>query len=132
MRKTLIALAALFAATTAQAADLAPGLSLDTELKAFRSIDAERNQITIEPELRWVPTVDGPLSLTVSSLISAYDSNAADEFTILDTLEDGSRPNIDFGAYYAASPNATIYGETSWDIDAEDRGEVEVGVSFKF
>jgi len=73
MRKTLIAMAALFmAASTAQAADLAPGLSLDTEVKAFRTVDAERNQITIEPELRWVPTVDGPLSLTVSSLVSAY------------------------------------------------------------
>jgi len=133
MRKTLIAMAALFmAASTAQAADLAPGLSLDTEVKAFRTVDAERNQITIEPELRWVPTVDGPLSLTVSSLVSAYDSSAADSVTLLDTLEEGSRPNIDFGAYYQINANATVYGETSWDIDAEDRTDIEVGVSFKF
>ena len=133
MRKTLIAMAALFmAASTAQAADLAPGLSLDTEVKAFRTVDAERNQITIEPELRWVPTVDGPLSLTVSSLVSAYDSNAADSITLFNTLDEGSRPNIDFGAYYQINANATVYGETSWDIDAEDRTDIEVGVSFKF
>lgn len=132
MRKTLIALAALFAATTAQAADLAPGLSLDTEVKAFRSIDAERNQVTVEPELRWEPSVDGPFAITVGSLISFYDSNAADSLTILDTLEEGNRPNIDLGAYYTLSNGATFYGETAFDIDAEDRTEVEVGVSFKF
>lgn len=132
MRKLLSAVAILFAATTAQAADLAPGLSLDTELKAFRSIDAERNQITIEPEVRWEPVIDGPLALTVGSVLSVYDSNAADSLTILDTLEDGSRPNIDLGAYYTLGNGATLYGETAYDIDAEDRTEVEIGLSFKF
>ena len=132
MRKLLSAVAILFAATTAQAADLAPGLSLDTELKAFRSIDAERNQITIEPEVRWEPVIDGPFALTVGSLLSVYDSNATDSLTILDTLEDGSRPNIDLGAYYTLGDGAILYGETAYDIDAEDRTEVEVGLSFKF
>ena len=132
MRKTLIALATLFAATTAQAADLAPGLSLDTEIKAFRTMDAERNQITIEPEVRWEPTVDGALSLTVGTLVSAYDSDATDSVTLFDTLDEGSRPNIDLGVYYTLNNGAELYGETAWDIDAEDRTDVEVGVSFKF
>lgn len=132
MRKTLIALATLFAATTAQAADLAPGLSINTELKAFRTMDAERNQITIEPEIKWEPSVDGPLSFTLGSNISVYDSTATDEFTVLDTFKDGSQPNIDLGVYYAVGNGATLYGETAYDLDAEDRTDIEVGVSFKF
>jgi len=132
MRKLLALVALVMATTTAQAADLAPGLSLDTEVKAFRTVDAERNQITIEPELSWEPVVDGALSVTVSSLISAYDSTATDSFTLADTFDEGSRPNIDLGVYYQLNANATVYGETAWDIDAKDRTDVEVGVSFKF
>lgn len=135
MRNILIAVAALFAATTAQAADLpVPGLSLDTEIKAFHKVDAESNHITIEPELRWEPAVDGPLSLTVGTTITAYDSTSTgdSDFVLFDVLEDGSRPDIDLGAYYAVNANATIYGETAWDVDNSDRKEIEVGVSFKF
>lgn len=134
MRKTLIAMATLFAATTAQAADLpVPGLSLNTEVKAFHKVDAETNHITIEPELRFTP-VDGPLSLYSSSLITAYETDHAsgDNFAIINIFDDGQHPDLTVGAEYSLSESSYIYGETKWDFNAEDRGEIEVGVSFNF
>ena len=134
MKKTLVAIAATaILSTSAMAADLAPGLSLDTEVKAFHKVDAETNHITIEPELKWTPTVDGPLSLTVGSVITAYDSSTAgDDFVLFDILDDGSHPDIDLGAYYAVNASTTFYGETKWDLNNSDRKEIEVGVSVKF
>ena len=77
MRKTL-ALCALLATTvtTAQAADLAPGVTLDTEIKAWHKVDAETNHITINPEVNWTPN-SGPLTLSVGTVITAYDSSLA-------------------------------------------------------
>jgi len=133
MRKTL-ALCALLATTvtTAQAADLAPGVTLDTEIKAWHKVDAETNHITINPEVNWTPN-SGPLTLSVGTVITAYDSSlAGDSFILFDTLDDGSRPNIDFGADYAISGNTTAFAETSWDIDNSDRTELSVGVKITF
>ena len=132
MRTTLIALAALFAATTAHAVDLAPGVSLDTEIKAWHAVDAETNHITINPEVEWTPNA-GALSLSVGTVITAYDSSlTGDAFILFDTLDDGSRPNIDLGADYDLGNGAELFAETSWDVDNSDRTEMKVGVSFNF
>jgi len=133
MRKVFMTVAALMVAGTAQAADLpVPGLSLDTEVKAFHKVDAETSHITIEPELRYTHA-DGPLSVYGSTLITAYDGAAADDnFVLFDVLDDGSRPDITLGAEYTLGAGAMVYGETTWDVDASDRGEIEVGVSFNF
>jgi hypothetical protein len=133
MRKTLIALATLFAATTAHAVDLAPGLSLDTEVKAWHEVDAEKNYLTINPEVEWTPTVDGALSLSVGTVITAYETaTTGDSFILFDALDEGSRPNIDFGAEYDLGNGAELFGETSWDVDNSERTEMKVGVSFTF
>jgi len=132
MKKTLAVCALLATTATVQAADLAPGVTLDTEIKAWHKVDAETNHITINPEVEWTPNA-GPLTLSVGTVITAYDSSlTGDSFILFDTLEDGSRPNIDFGADYALSDNMTAFGETSWDIDNSDRTEMSIGVKITF
>jgi len=134
MRTFVLAMVAAMAATSATAMDLpVPGLALNTEVKAFHKVDAETNHITLEPELRFTPA-DGPLSLYGSSLITAYETDHAsgDDFAIQNVFEDGYKPTLDLGAEYTINANTMVYGETSWDFNAEDRGEIEVGLSFNF
>jgi len=134
--KKLIATASLMAAlaTSAAAMDLpVPGMSLDTEIKAWHKVDAETNHLTINPEVNWQPAPDGALTLSVGTVITAYDSSlTGDAFVLFDTLDEGSRPNIDLGAEYDLGNGAELFAETSWDVDAEERTEIEVGVSFSF
>jgi hypothetical protein len=121
--------------TSAVAGDLPalPGVFLNTEVKAFRKFDAETNHLTVEPELAY-EFASLPLSLTVSSLLTVYETNHAsgDDFAIGNILENGHKPTLDFGFEYEVIPNGQLYGETSWDFNTEDRGEVEVGLSFNF
>ena len=131
MRKTLIALATLFAATSAHAVDLAPNVSLDTEVKAWHEVDAEKNYLTINPEVEWTPNA-GALSLSVGTVITAYETQTGDNFVLFDALDDGSRPNIDLEAEYDLGNGAELFGETSWDVDNSERTEMKVGVSFTF
>jgi hypothetical protein len=134
MRTFVLAMVAAMATTSASAMDLpVPGLALNTEVKAFRLVDAETNNITVEPELRFTPA-DGPLSVYGSSLITAYETGHAsgDDFAIMNIWEDGHKPTLDFGAEYSINESAMVYGETSWDFNTEDRGEIEVGISFNF
>ena len=134
MRNLLIAVAVLFTATSANATDLPiPGLALNTELKAFHKVDAETNHITIEPELRFTPA-DGPLSLWGEMPITVYETDHAsgDDFAVQNILDDGQHPTLELGFDYAVNANTTFYGETSYNFNTEDRGEVEVGVSFNF
>lgn len=131
--KNIIAAASLMVlATTAGAVDLAPGVSLDTEVKAWHAVDAETNHLTINPELNWTPN-SGPLTLSVGTVITAYDTSlTGDAFILFDTLDDGSRPNIDLGADYDLGNGAELFAETSWDVDASDRTEMKLGVTFNF
>lgn len=135
--KKLIATASLMAALAgpAMALDLpVPGMSLDTEIKAWHKVDAETNHVTINPEVNWQPAPDGALTLSIGTVITAYETDATtdSDFVLFDVLEEGSRPNIDLGATYGLANGAELFAETSWDVDAEERTEIEVGVSFSF
>ena len=131
MKKIIAAASFMALATSAHAVDLAPGVSLDTEVKAWHEVDAEKNYLTINPEVEWTPNA-GALTLSVGTVITAYETQTGDNFVLFDALDDGSRPNIDFGAEYDLGNGAELFGETSWDVDAEDRTELKVGVSFTF
>ena len=133
MRTHVLATVAVLATTSAQAMDLpVAGMTLDTEVKAWHEVDAEKNYVTINPEVEWTPTVDGALTLSVGTVITAYETQTGDNFVLFDALDEGSRPNIDFGAEYDLGNGAELFGETSWDVDTEERTEVKVGVSFTF
>ena len=132
MRTFVLAMvAAMATATTASAMELGNGLSLNTEAKAFRMVDAETNHVTVEPELRYTA---GAVSLFTSSVVTVYETDHAsgDDIAIMNIWEDGYKPTLDFGAEYSINPNTVVYGESSWDFNAEDRGDIEVGISFNF
>jgi len=132
MRTFVLAMVAAMAATTATAMDLpVAGLELNTEAKAFRLMDAETNNVTVEPELRFTT---GAVSLYTSSLVTVYETGHAsgDDFAVMNIWEDGYKPTLDFGAEYSINANTVVYGESSWDFNTEDRSEIEVGVSFNF
>ena len=135
MRKTLIALATLFAANIVYAADLpVSGLTLNTEMKAFHKVDAETNHITIEPEIRFTPA-EGPLSLWAETPITIYETNhsSGDNFAVVNLLDDGNYPVLELGLDYALNEGSKAYAETTYDFNGDnDRGEIEVGVSFTF
>jgi len=134
MRTIVLAMVAAMAATSATAMDLpVPGLSLNTELKAFHKVDAETNHITIEPELRMTPA-DGPLSIWAESPLTIYETDHAsgDDFAIQNVWEDGYKPVLELGVDYTINANTMAYAETSYSFNTEDRAEIEVGVSFNF
>ena len=133
MKKIIAAASFMALATSAHAVDLAPGVSLDTEVKAWHEVDAETNHLTINPEVNWNPAPDGALTLSVGTVITAYETRTAgDNFILFDALDEGSRPNIDLGAEYDLGNGGELFATTSWDVDAEDRTELKVGVSFNF
>ena len=132
MRTFVLAMVAAMAATTATAMDLpVPGLELNTEVKAFRQIDAETNNVTVEPELRYTA---GAVSVYTSSLVTVYETDHAsgDDLAVMNIWEDGYKPTLEFGAEYNINASTMLYGESTWDFNAEDRGEIEVGISFNF
>jgi hypothetical protein len=132
MRILATVFAAAMVATSASAMDLpVAGLELNTEVKAFRLVDAETNNVTVEPELRYTT---GALSVYGSSLVTVYETDHAsgDDFAIMNITDDGYKPTLDLGVEYSINQNTMVYGESSWDFNAEDRGEVEVGLSFNF
>ena len=131
MRTFVLALVAAMAATTASAMDLGNGLELNTEVKAFRLMDAETNNVTVEPELRYTT---GAVSLYTSSLVTVYETDHAsgDDFALQNITEDGHKPVLELGVEYSINDKTMLYSESTWDFNAEDRGDVEVGVSFNF
>lgn len=128
---TLFALA--LTSTAASAGDLVSGFSVSTEVKSFRLIDAETNNLTVDPELEYQFSFL-PVSLTVGSLITVYETNHAsgDDFAVMNIWEDGHKPTLDLAVEYQFIENGQLYGETSWDFNAEDRGDIEIGVAFTF
>lgn len=136
MKVPFIVTALVALSTSVSAADLpVPGLELNTEVKAFRTIDAEKNNVTVEPELRYSPDfLLGGLSFTTSSLLTVYETDHAsgDDIAIQNIWEDGHKPTIDFGVEYQFMQNATAYAESGWDFNTEGRTDIEVGVSFNF
>ncbi len=135
--KKIIATTSLMAAlaTSAGAVDLAlPGLSLDTEVKAWHMVDAETNHITINPEMNWQPAPDGALTLSLGTVITAYETDHAsgDDFAIINMLDEGQRPDLDLEATYMLGNGGELFANTKWDIDNSERKEINVGVSFNF
>ena len=127
--KKLLATTALISAiaTSATAMDW----SWENEITAEYMVDIEKTSIVYEPEM----TIDviADWAVDIGTTIPVYDSTADDSLVVFDTLEDGSRPNINLEVNYAGiRDNIELYGKTHWDIDKAERGEITVGMSFKF
>ena len=122
--KAIIAAAALaVVGTQAAAIDLGAGLSLTTTATAEYNIDAENMTATLEPVIGYAAPAE--VMLSVGTELSIYDGDFVD--ATFETL-----PTLDFRAEKTFMPNASVYGEVSYDLEAEERTDAIVGVSFSF
>ena len=131
MRTIVLAMVAAMAATSATAMDLPiPGLALNTDVVVEHKVDAETTQLDIQPELEYTPGAVAGLSLTAGMNIDVWDNT--NKFTA-DTEFDVA-PTIDFGATFvpAAMDNLELELGTSYDFDAEERGEITATATFSF
>jgi len=122
--KAIIAAAALaVVGTQAAAIDLGAGLSLTTTATAEYNIDAENLTATIEPVIGYAAPAE--VMLSVGTELSIYDGDFVD--ATFETL-----PTLDFRAEKTFIANGSVYGEVSYDLEAEARTDAIVGVSFSF
>lgn len=120
--------ATLFAGAAVAETQLGNGVSLETEVKAERKVDADTSIITINPELTFdVATVDG-LEFTAGTKLAVWDNT--NDFTMDDEFD--HLPVIDFGVEYALRDDLTIEAVTTYDLEAEERGEITITASFAF
>ena len=120
--KFVIAAVAALTATSASAADLGMGLTAGGEAIAEYNVDAETMIVTLEPEIGYTIGAIG-VDLTASSLISIYE----DDFVLGDTL-----PTIDFEASKDLYSGLEVYAGVGMDLEAEERTDITVGLSFNF
>ena len=130
MKFAAIAAATLLTATSVSANEIgATGISWGVESEAAYTInDAAGNAVEdfgvkITPEIGY--TMFG-IGLTADMDLPVYNN---EEFK-LDTAFDN--PKINLGASYEMFGGLELFGETTWDIDAEDTVSTKVGATFKF
>lgn len=118
--------ATLFAGAAAAETQLAPNLSLETEVKAERKVDADSTILTVNPELTYgaAPALD----FTLGTVLSVWDNT--NEVTLDDEFD--HLPVLSFGATYDFTESLSFEALTSYDLEAEERGEITVSASFKF
>ena len=120
--------ATLIAGASAAETQLGSGFSLETEVKAERKVDADTSIITINPELTYiVAAVDG-LELTTGTTLSVWDNT--NDFTMDDEFD--HLPVLEFGGSYIVRDDFTIEAVTSYDLEAEERGEITLTATFAF
>jgi len=119
-----IAIAAVIAAGTATSASAfelgATGLSLNTEVVGEYNVDAENMLMTVEPTLGYT---FASIDFTAGALMPIYN----DEIVVGDEL-----PTLDFRAGKVIATGLEVYGEVGYDLEAEERTDVVLGVSFNF
>lgn len=126
MRTIVLATVVAMAATSATAMDLGTtGLTLNTDVVAEHKFDAEATTMTINPELGYNL---GSAEFTMGTLLSVWDDT--NSFTLDDEFD--HMPKIDFGVIYPVSGNTEFELGTSYDLEAEERGEISAKFTFSF
>lgn len=124
MKLAILATAATIAGTAASA-ELANvgGFSFGGEVTAEHAVDAEQTMVVVEPKVEYDFVGWG---LEASAELAIYDNS----FVVDDTF--GELPTIKFRAEREVMDNLTIYGETTYDLEATERGEIVLGTTFAF
>jgi len=123
--KFVVAAAALaLTASPLVAADLGTtGISLGGEAVAEYNIDAENLSLVVTPEVSYDFT--GYFVASAATDLTIYDGEFTEAtFEVL--------PVIDFRVEREVMANVTAYGEMSYDLEAQERGDATVGMSFNF
>ena len=118
---TTAAVAATFLTTAAYAVDLGNGLTVGGELDAHWAVDAEAFTMTLTPEMGYNAWGN---DFTVSTDLDVYKNEDVVIGDAFDSLV------VDFKVTRPWMSNIKLYGETSWDFDAEERGEISIGATF--
>lgn len=122
--KFVIAAVAALTASSASAAELGLfGLTAGGETVAEYNVDQESMLLTIEPNVGY--TIQPfEIDLTASALMTVYE----DDFVLGDTM-----PVIDLEARKALlMEGLEVYGNVGYDLEAEERTDLKVGMSFNF
>ena len=126
MRNVFIAAAAVAAITTsAQAEGLLSPLSFGGEVESQYNVDTEVFDVTLTPEVAYGM---GAAEFTLSTDLTVYNSGT--EFNVTDHID--TLPTLELGATYQVRENLEAYGEMDYDLDAEARGDLKVGLVFAF
>lgn len=123
MKVITTAAAAVLLTTAVSAADLGNGISIGGEMDANWGVDAEALTMTLTPEMGYVFWGN---DFTLSSDLDVYSS---EEFQLGNAFDELV---LDFKVTRDVISNVELYGKTSWDLDAAERGEISVGATFSF
>lgn len=128
MKKVLLAGAAMITlAGTANAVDLGWGLSLNNKVESTYNITDEHTDVT------WTPSVGYTMySVSLSAGMDVPVYNTTDEFALLDTWEEGSRPDLDLAASYELGAGLVGKVEADFDLNETEIDDLTVGVTFSF
>ena len=123
---TLVAFSTGFAHTV-NAAEIAPNLNVNTDVKATYLVDAETTVAIVNPELSYTG-VSG-LELTAGTTLNLWEnvgttSDITDEWNHL--------PVLAFGATYTLAPNLDIEANMNYDLEATKRGDISLAATFSF
>ena len=130
MKFAAITAAALLTATSISANEIgATGITWGVQSEAAYTIndaagnDVEDFGVKVTPEVGY--TMFG-VGLTADMDLPVYNN---EEFKVNKMLDN---PKINFGATYEVFGGVELFGETTWDIDAEDAVSSKVGATFSF
>ena len=120
MKIATIALMTTLIGTTAIAED---GLYFEGEVVVEYNVDTSGLTSVVTPTVRYAY---GDADFTASSDLALWDDGSV----VDDTLD--VMPTIDFRADYTVNDSLELYGEVSYDLEEEERGDAVVGASFNF
>lgn len=123
MKVITTAAAAALLSTAVSAADIGGGVSVGAELDTNWQMDAEALTMTLTPEMGYSNWGN---EFTVSTDLDVY---SAEEFQLGDAFD---HMVLDFEVTRPWMSNIELYAKTSWDLDAQERGEISVGGKFSF
>ena len=130
MKFAAITAAALLTATSISANEIgATGITWGVESEAAYTIndaagnDVEDFGVKVTPEVGY--TMFG-VGLTADMDLPVYNN---EEFKVNKAFDN---PKINLGATYEVLSGVELFGETTWDIDAEDAVSSKVGATFAF
>ena len=125
MKFAALATVAMITATSVTAAEIgSTGISIGAELDNNYNVDTEDFTITLTPEVGYAWN---GFDFTASTDLSVLEN---DTVTFADEM-----PTLDFGVEYGIQLwmlDATLYGETGYDLELEDMADVEMGMKFSF
>jgi len=105
------------------------GLSFGGEVASQYKVDAEQFTVVLTPEATYTM---GETAFTASTDLSVWDSVADDNFTLMNSLDEGSYPALTLEVTHQLQGNMELSLETAWDFNDKAREELTVGATFKF